>query len=169
MKNTPDFIRGSMLVTTSRKPSAKTRALCKLFSRFIAGRCIPRGKMGMQELLEFADGSALIVVGEYHGNPGELLFHDDAGKLLFSIRFSDWYSEGIDSYWFPDIEPVLTGNGEIADALESFFHFNRVESDRVGQLPQNSLVMAAGEKEIDFMGGGKSLFKFNIKGFKKYE
>lgn len=168
MKNTPDLIKGSMLVTTSRKPSAKTRALCKLLSRFIASRCISRGKMGMQELLEFAEGESLIVIGEYHGNPGELIFHDDAGKLLFSLRFSEWYSEEIDSYWFPDIEPVLTGKGEIADALESFFHFNRVESDVVGQLPSNSLVMVAGEKEIDFMGGGKSLFKFNNRGFKKY-
>jgi len=168
VKNTPDLIRGSMLVTSSRKPSAKTRALCKLFSRFIASRCIPRGKMGMQELLEFAEGSPLIVVGEYHGNPGERLFYDNAGKLLFSIRFSDWYSEEIDSYWFPDVLPVLTGQGEIADVLESFFHFNRIESGNVSQLPSNSLLMAAGEKEIDFMGGGKSLFKFNIKGFKKY-
>lgn len=157
-----------MLVTSSRKPSAKTRTLCKLLSRFIASRCIPRGKMGMQELLESAEGSVLIVVGEYHGNPGELIFYDDAGKLLFSLRFSDWYSEEIDSYWFPDVLPVLTGNGEIADAIESFLHFNRVESDRVDQLPPNSLVMAAGEKEIDFTGNGKSLFKFNIRGFKKY-
>lgn len=157
-----------MLVTSSRKPSAKTRTLCKLLSRFIASRCIPRGKMGMQEILEFAEGKPLIVVGEYHGNPGELSFYDDAGKLLFSLRFSDWYSEEIGSYWFPDVEPVLTGQGEIVDALESFFHFNRVESDKVGQLPPNSLVMAVGEKEIDFMGGGKSLFKFSVKGFKKY-
>lgn len=124
--------------------------------------------MGMQEILEFAEGKPLIVVGEYHGNPGELSFYDDAGKLLFSLRFSDWYSEEIGSYWFPDVEPVLTGQGEIVDALESFFHFNRVESDKVGQLPPNSLVMAVGEKEIDFMGGGKSLFKFSVKGFKKY-
>lgn len=157
-----------MLVTSSRKPSAKTRALCKLLSRFIASRSISRGKMGMQELLEVAEGKALIVVGEYHGNPGELSFYDNTGKLLFSLRFSDWYSEELDSYWFPNVEPVLTGKGEIADALESFFHFNRVESEKVDQLPPNSLVMAAGEKEIDFTGNGKSLFKFNIKGFKKY-
>lgn len=157
-----------MLVTSSRKPSAKTRALCKLLSRFIASRSISRGKMGMQELLEFAEGKALIVVGEYHGNPGELSFYDNTGKLLFSLRFSDWYSEELDSYWFPNVKPVLTGKGEIADALESFFHFNRVESEKVDQLPPNSLVMAAGEKEVDFTGNGKSLFKFNIKGFKKY-
>jgi len=157
-----------MLITTSRKPSAKTRTLCKLLSRFIAGRCISRGKMGMQELMEFVEGGPLIIVGEYHGNPGELGFYDDEGKLLFSVRFSDWYSEDIDSYWFPDLEPVLAGQGEIADAFESFFHFKKVESEKVDQLPPRSTVLVAGEKEIDFMGGRKSLFKFTVKGFKKY-
>ncbi|MCC4767444.1 rRNA maturation protein [Methanosarcina sp. DH1] len=157
-----------MLVTSSRKPSARTRALCKLLSRFMAGRCITRGKMGMQELLEFAEGGPLIVVGEYHGNPGELSFYDEVGKLLFSLRFTDWYSKELDSYWFPDIEPLLTGQGEIADAFEAFFHFQRVESDKIDQLLPSSILIAIGEKDIDFMGSGKSLFKLNLKGFKKY-
>ncbi|WP_292371386.1 rRNA maturation protein [Methanosarcina sp. UBA411] len=157
-----------MLVTSSRKPSARTRALCKLLSRFIASKCITRGKMGMQELLEFAEGGPLIVVGEYHGNPGELSFYDEVGKLLFSLRFTDWYSKELDSYWFSDIEPVLAGQGEIASAFEAFFHFQRVESDNIDQLPPSSTLIAIEEKDIDFMGGGKSLFKLNIRGFKKY-
>jgi U3 small nucleolar ribonucleoprotein protein IMP4 len=158
-----------MLITSSRKPSAKTRTLCKLLSRFISGRCIPRGKMGMQELLEFAQGGPLIVIGEYHGNPGELSFFDETGKVLFSLRFADWYSEELDSFWFPDLEPVLTGRGEIADAFESFFHFQRIESEKIDQLPSRStLMIIVEEKDINFRGDGKSLFKLNIKGFKKY-
>jgi U3 small nucleolar ribonucleoprotein protein IMP4 len=159
---------GSMLITSSRKPSARTRTLCKLLSRVTAGRSITRGKMGMQELLEFAQGGPLIVVGEYHGNPGELSFYDETGKLLFSLRFVDWYSKEIDSYWFPDVDPALTGQGEIADAFGSFFHFQRVESDKLDQLPSRSTLIIAGEKDIEFMGDGKSLFKLNIRGFKKY-
>jgi U3 small nucleolar ribonucleoprotein protein IMP4 len=157
-----------MLVTSSRKPSAKTRTLCKLLSRFIAGRSMTRGKMGMQELLAFAEGGPLIVVGEYHGNPGELSFYDETGKLLFSLRFTDQYFQELDSYWFSDVEPALTGHGEIADAFESFFHFQRFESDKIDQLPPSSTLIMAGEKDINFMGSGKSLFKLNIKGFKKY-
>lgn len=157
-----------MLITSSRKPSAKTRTLCKLLSRYIAGRCITRGKMGMQELLDFAQGAPLIVIGEYHGNPGELGFYDETGKLLFSLRFVDWYSQEIDSFWFPDVEPALTGKGEIADALESFFHFRKVESDKIDQLSPRYKLIAAGEKDVDFIGDGKSLFKLNIRGFKKY-
>lgn len=156
-----------MLITSSRKPSAKTRTLCKLLSRFTAGRCINRGKMGMQELLEFAQGGSLIVIGEYHGNPGELTFYDKA-DLLFSLRFVDRYSQEIDSFWFPDVEPALTGKGEIADSLESFFHFQKVESNKIDELSPRYTLIAAGEKEIDFIGDGKSLFKLNIKGFKKY-
>ncbi|HWR24894.1 MAG TPA: rRNA maturation protein [Methanosarcina sp.] len=157
-----------MLVTSSRKPSAKTRAFCKLLSRFIVGRCITRGKMGMQELLDFAEGGPLIVVGEYHGNPGELSFYAETGKLLFSLRFSDSYSKEIDSYWFPNQEPFLAGEGEIADAFEAFFRFQRVEKDKLDQLPAGSTLLVIGERDIDFMGSGKSLFKLNNKGFKKY-
>ena len=157
-----------MLITSSRKPSARTRTLCKLLSRFMAGRSITRGKMGMQELLEFSQGGPLIVVGEYHGNPRELSFYDETGKLLFSLRFVDWYSKEIDSFWFPNIEPALRGQGEIADAFESFFHFQRIESDKIDQLPSRSTLIVAGEKDIDFIGSGKSLFKLNLRGFKKY-
>jgi U3 small nucleolar ribonucleoprotein protein IMP4 len=156
-----------MLITSSRKPSAKTRTLCKLLSRFTAGRCINRGKMGMHELLESAHGSLLMVIGEYHGNPGELSFYDENGKLLFSLRFTDWYSREIDSFWFPDVEPSLTGKGEAADALESFFHFQRVDGDEIDQLPSRSTLIAVGDGYIDFIGDRKSLFKLNIKGFKK--
>lgn len=157
-----------MLITTSRKPSAKTKTLCKLLSRIAGGRCIQRGKMGMQELVESAEGGQLIVVGEYHGNPGELAFHDENGKLLFSVRFSESYSKDLESYWFPELEPVLTGKGEIAEALEEFFHFERVEEDKIEQLPVRSILIAVGEKEIDFKGDGKSLFKLNLRGFKRY-
>jgi len=124
--------------------------------------------MGTQELLESAQGGPFIVVGEYHGNPGELSFYDENGKLLFSLRFADRYSKEVDSFWFPDTEPALAGQGEIADAFESFFHYQRIESDKIDQLPSRSTLIFAGEEDIDFMGNGKSLFKFNIRGFKKY-
>lgn len=157
-----------MLVTSSRKPSPKSRVLCKLLSRFIKGKYIPRGKMGMRELMEFSENEFLIVIGEYHGNPGDLSFHDETGKLLFSLRFTDWYSKELDSYWFPDVEPALSGSGDIADALESFFHFQRIESDKIDQLPANSTLIVIEEKDIDFIGNGKSLFKLNLRGFKNY-
>ena len=157
-----------MLITSSRKPSAKTRLLCKLLSRFIACRRITRGKMGMQELMEFTQSGPLIVVGEYHGNPGELSFYDGNRKLLFSLRFVDWYSQIIDSYRFSDVKPMLIGQGEIAEAFEFFFQFKRTESDKIDKfLPHSTLIVIEG-KDIYFMGSGKCLFSLSIKGFKKY-
>jgi U3 small nucleolar ribonucleoprotein protein IMP4 len=108
--------------------------------------------MGMQELLEFAEGSPLIVVGEYHGNPGNSFFTTTQGSFFFPSGFG-LVSEEIDSYWFPDVLPVLTGQGEIADVLESFFHFNRIESDNVSQLPSNSLLMRQEKKRSISWGG----------------
>lgn len=160
---------GSMLITSSRKPSAKTKTLCKLLSRFFnASRCIVRGKMSVQDLSEISGGETFIIIGEYHGNPGELNFYDETGNLLFSLRFTDSYSKEKDSYWFPNVKPFLTGKGEIADAFESFFNFERVEQEKIDQLPEGSTLIAVGKEEIDFIGSGKSLFKFNVKGFKKY-
>ena len=57
---------------------------------------------------------------------------------------------------------------EIADAFESFFQFKRVESDKIDQLPSDSTLIVVGEKYIDFIGSKKSLFKLNLRGFKKY-
>lgn len=159
----------SMLITSSRKPSAKTKTLCKLLSRFFnASRCVVRGKMGVHDLAEISGGETFIIIGEYHGNPGEMNFYDEAGKILFSLRFSDSYSKEVESYWFPNLKPYLTGEGEITNAFESFFNFERVIREKIDQLPEGSTLIAVGKEEIDFIGSGKSLFKLNIKGFKKY-
>ncbi len=157
-----------MLITSSRKPSAKTRLLCKLLSRFIACRRITRGKMGMQELMEFTQSDPFIVVGEYHGNPGELSFYDGSRKLLFSLRFVGWYSQIIDSYRFSDVKPMLIGHGEIAESFEFFFQFKRIESDKIDKFTSRSILIIIEGKDIYFMSSGKCLFSFIIKGFKKY-
>lgn len=157
-----------MLITSSRKPSAKTRLLCKLLSRFIACRRITRGKMGMQELMEFTQSDPFIVVGEYHGNPGELSFYDGSRKLLFSLRFVGWYSQIIDSYRFSDAKPMLIGHGEIAESFEFFFQFKRIERDKIDKFTSRSILIIIEGKDIYFMSSGKCLFSFIIKGFKKY-
>ena len=157
-----------MLITSSRKPSAKTRKLCKLLSRFIACKRITRGKMGMLKLREFTQSGPLIVVGEYHGNPGELSFYDGSRKLLFSLRFVGWYSQIIDSYRFSDAKPMLIGHGGIAESFEFFFQFKRIERDKIDKFTSRSILIIIEGKDIYFMSSGKCLFSFIIKGFKKY-
>ncbi len=153
----------TMFITSSRKPSAKTRTLCKYLSRFTGASYVNRGKMSMQQLLESAGIEPLILVGEYHGNPGELSFFGKTGKLLFSIRFSESYSPKIDSHRFREVEPLFSGRGEIANALASFLPF-----DRVKEASSDAPLMKVGEEEINCMDEGKSIFKLNIKSFKAY-
>lgn len=152
-----------MFITSSRKPSARTRTFCKHLSRFIGGSYVNRGKMGMQQVLESAGAEPLILVGEYHGNPGELGFYGKAGELLFSLRFTESYSPKIDSHRFRTVEPLFTGRGEIANALASFYPFERVK-----EAPSDVPVMKVDEDEVDCMDEGRSLFKLNIKSFKRY-
>ena len=40
-----------MLISTSRKPSQKTRKFCKNFARVTGSTSVNRGKMNMRELL----------------------------------------------------------------------------------------------------------------------
>jgi U3 small nucleolar ribonucleoprotein protein IMP4 len=124
--------------------------------------------MGMQELMEFTQSDPFIVVGEYHGNPGELSFYDGSRKLLFSLRFVGWYSQIIDSYRFSDAKPMLIGHGEIAESFEFFFQFKRIERDKIDKFTSRSILIIIEGKDIYFMSSGKCLFSFIIKGFKKY-
>jgi U3 small nucleolar ribonucleoprotein protein IMP4 len=54
------------------------------------------------------------------------------------------------------------------ESFETFFHFQRIENDKIDQLPQGSTLIAIWENDIDFMDNGKTLFKLNLRGFKKY-
>ena len=78
-----------MLITSSRKPSFKTKIICKKLALFFDGAYMTRGKMPFSEVLERGEGSVLLVVGEYHGNPGSLSFYDSDSCPVLSVRFSE--------------------------------------------------------------------------------
>ncbi|MDD3041942.1 MAG: rRNA maturation protein [Methanosarcinaceae archaeon] len=155
-----------MFVTSSRKPSAKTRTFCKKLSQFTTFRYVSRGKTGLRELLDLAEGEAFLVVGEYHGNPGSLGFHGFEGQLLFSLRFSD-ASLRQDSAYLPRKLPIITGSGELAEALVSYLPFERVKDS--SSLPKGSRVLVVDEEILDFREGESSVLKLKLKGFKGYD
>ncbi|MDR2943538.1 MAG: hypothetical protein LBU81_00350 [Methanosarcinales archaeon] len=78
-----------MLLTSSRKPSSKTKILCKKLALFCDAAYMTRGKMPLSEVLEQGSGAVLCIVGEFHGNPGSLSFYDPKGRLFLSLRFSE--------------------------------------------------------------------------------
>ncbi|WP_458454294.1 Brix domain-containing protein [Methanobrevibacter sp.] len=77
-----------MLISTSRKPSQKTRKFCKSLARVTGSTSVNRGKMNMRELLLKAlevDEYNLAVVNEIKGNPSRISFFSNKGELLLTI------------------------------------------------------------------------------------
>ena len=77
-----------MLISTSRKPSQKTRKFCKNLAHATGSTSVNRGKMNMRELLlktlEVEEYN-LAVVNEIKGNPSRISFYSNNGELLLSI------------------------------------------------------------------------------------
>lgn len=77
-----------MLISTSRKPSQKTRKFCKNLAHATDSTSVNRGKMNMRELLLKAlelDEYNLAVVNEIKGNPSRISFYSNKGELLITI------------------------------------------------------------------------------------
>ena len=77
-----------MLISTSRKPSQKTRKFCKTLARTTGSTSVNRGKMNMRELLLKAlelDEINLAVVNETKGNPSKITFYSNKGEVLLVL------------------------------------------------------------------------------------
>ena len=80
-----------MLISTSRKPSQKTRKFCKTLARTTDSTSINRGKMNMRELLLKAlelDEINLAIVNEIKGNPSKITFYSNEGEVLLVLLIS---------------------------------------------------------------------------------
>ena len=80
-----------MLISTSRKPSQKTRKFCKNLARATDSTSVNRGKMNMRELLLKAlelDEFNLAIVNEIKGNPSKITFYSNKGEVLLVILIS---------------------------------------------------------------------------------
>lgn len=80
-----------MLISTSRKPSQKTRKFCKNFAHATDSTSVNRGKMNMRELLLRAldeDEVNLAIVNEIKGNPSRITFYSNKGEELLIILIS---------------------------------------------------------------------------------
>lgn len=77
-----------MLISTSRKPSQKTRQFCKNLSHALDFNYVNRGKMNMRELLLKAlelDEVNIAVVNQIKGNPSKITFFSNKGEELLTI------------------------------------------------------------------------------------
>ena len=77
-----------MLISTSRKPSQKTRKFCKNLAHATGSVSVNRGKMNMRELLLKAlelDELNIAIVNEIKGNPSRISFYSNRGELLLTL------------------------------------------------------------------------------------
>lgn len=77
-----------MLISTSRKPSQKTRKFCKNLSHATGFPSVNRGKMSMRDLLLKTlelDECNLAIVNEIKGNPSRISFYSNDGEILLSL------------------------------------------------------------------------------------
>ena len=77
-----------MLISTSRKPSSKTRAFCKNLSHALDCTYVNRGKMSMRELqLKSTEigFDSIALVYEMKGNPSKITFFSNEAKELLVL------------------------------------------------------------------------------------
>ena len=77
-----------MLITTSRKPSTKTRQLCKALSRVFSAECINRGKMSMRDVFLKTSSKGYettLIINDSQGNPSKITFYGNQGQEIVSL------------------------------------------------------------------------------------
>src|SRR5664280_84417 len=78
-----------MLITTSRKPSQRTRSFCKSIVRVLNSSYINRGKMSIRDVLIKSSElgyDEIAVVSEMKGNPSRIDFLDSEGEINLSLE-----------------------------------------------------------------------------------
>ena len=153
-----------MLISTSRKPSQKTRKFCKNLARATGSTSVNRGKMNMRELLLKAleiDEFNLAIVNEIKGNPSRISFYSNKGELLLTLLIS-----------------VNNGSGKINIApsqLKIVSHVDRLnvlkdilDVDLVDEASENYIIIAGRDDmiaKISFINkfGEPTDFQINVK------
>ena len=154
-----------MLISTSRKPSPKTRKFCKNFAHATGSTYINRGKMNMRQLLVRSieeDEENVCVVFEIKGNPSKITFYSNKGEVLLIILVTvSLTNERF--HILPKDLPVISKVKKL-DIFSKIFGFELVDKDN-----ENYILITSGKDDflatMEFYNkfGEKSEFKINIR------
>ena len=153
-----------MLISTSRKPSQKTRKFCKNLARVTGSTSVNRGKMNMRELLLKAlevDEYNVAVVNEIKGNPSRISFYSNKGELLLTLLVGVTL-ENEKTNIAPSQLKMVSEVGEL-NVLSEILDFDLVDS-----AEDNYILIAKSEDSparIQFINkfGDKLKFQINVK------
>ena len=153
-----------MLISTSRKPSQKTRKFCKNLAHATGSTSVNRGKMNMRELLVKAlevDEFNLAIVNEIKGNPSRISFYSNRGELLLTILIGA--SEGTEKMNIAPSQLKIVSTVEKLNILSDI-----LDMDLVERAEENFILITKSDDavaKINFINkfGDKINFQINVK------
>jgi U3 small nucleolar ribonucleoprotein protein IMP4 len=153
-----------MLISTSRKPSQKTRKFCKNLARVTGSTSVNRGKMNMRELLLKAlelEEVNLAVVNEIKGNPSKITFYSNKGEVLLTILIS--ISQDSEKLNIAPSKLKIVSKVEELNVLSDILGIELVDT-----AEDNFILISSDEKlaaKINFINkfGDKINFQINVK------
>lgn len=127
-----------MLISTSRKPSQKTRKFCKNFSHATVSSYVNRGKMNMRELLlkalELGEVN-IAVVHEIKGNPSRITFYSNKGEVLLVLLINVTLTN--ERLHISPNNLTVVSEVEKLNSLAEIFTFPLVEEDNANYIKIN--------------------------------
>lgn len=127
-----------MLISTSRKPSQKTRKFCKNFSHATVSSYVNRGKMNMRELLlkalELGEVN-IAVVHEIKGNPSRITFYSNKGEVLLVLLINVTLTN--ERLHISPKNLTVVSEVEKLNSLAEIFTFHLVEEDNANYIKIN--------------------------------
>ncbi|TGC10535.1 hypothetical protein CUN85_03315 [Methanolobus halotolerans] len=116
----------------------------------------------MGEVLGHADDSSLMIVGEYHGNPGSITIYDPEGFCALSLHIS-LSTSGKPYPRSRQAGPSITGEGELASIFSEL-----VKSD-VDNGSSGLLKMVISDDLINFTEDDTILFSLKVRTYRILE
>ena len=154
-----------MLISTSRKPSQKTRKFCKNLAHATGFHSVNRGKMNMRELLLKAlelDEVNLAVVNETKGNPSKITFYSNKGEVLLVLIITISMDNNEKLNMAPS-QLKMVSNIDRLNVLKDILNLELVDSaqDNYILISQDENLVA----KINFINkfGDKLNFQINVK------
>ena len=153
-----------MLISTSRKPSQKTRKFCKNLAHATGSTSVNRGKMNMRELLLKAlevDEYNLAIVNEIKGNPSRISFYSNRGELLLTLLIGA--SEENEKMNIAPSQLKIVSEVDQLNVLKDI-----LDMDLVVEAKENCILISESEDsvaKINFINkfGDKIKFQINVK------
>ncbi|MCS3924062.1 hypothetical protein [Methanosalsum natronophilum] len=152
-----------MIITSSRKPSKRSRTLCKYLAYFFNTEYINRGKAGIEDLIDVASDNIVLSIGDRHGNPGSLVLYykTDASRLSIYFKLLDLPRTKYSTSKMMD--PVIVGKTELAQKLSVFTALHKKEeADNNKNIIHSYKILKVTEKKLLFFDNKSIIFNFEI-------